>query len=327
MKIRAGVFFGGQSVEHEVSVISGMQAISAMDKEKYEVIPVYVAKDGAFWTGAHLADLESYRDIPAALETVPERYDVVLAPRPEFVPRPDGADPFWERMTFRERHSRLRPKIAHRALPDVSLHQGAHDIDSGGPSERPMVRNRPAGVRLSGWSPLDGGADYVWAPCWPFRVLHFPVRSFDQYVRRVETLLFRGDPPKNETRRRLLRRYRHGRLDRNYERLLVGDERLQEEVEAGRVIEDRTMAEALAGVPDPLVERPARGAAPSSPPTEAQLEDLAEVEFDAMQAIARNQRLLMRRLDRAQRSSGVRKARTNGNGSVSRRILSRAKRR
>ena len=67
MKIRAGVFFGGQSVEHEVSVISGMQAIAAMDKEKYEVIPVYVAKDGAFWTGAHLADLESYRDIPAAL--------------------------------------------------------------------------------------------------------------------------------------------------------------------------------------------------------------------------------------------------------------------
>lgn len=87
MKIRAGVFFGGQSVEHEVSVISGMQAIAAMDKEKYEVIPVYVAKDGAFWTGAHLADLESYRDIPAALARATEVLlaregnDVVLLPR------------------------------------------------------------------------------------------------------------------------------------------------------------------------------------------------------------------------------------------------------
>lgn len=68
MKIRAGVFFGGASVEHEVSVISGMQAIAAMDGEKYQVIPVYVSKQGEFYTGAHLAQLEAYRDVPAALQ-------------------------------------------------------------------------------------------------------------------------------------------------------------------------------------------------------------------------------------------------------------------
>lgn len=67
-KIRAGVFFGGPSVEHEVSVITAMQAIQAMDPQRYEVIPVYTTKNGELYTGAHLAQLESYRDIPEALK-------------------------------------------------------------------------------------------------------------------------------------------------------------------------------------------------------------------------------------------------------------------
>ena len=67
-KIRAGVFFGGPSVEHEVSVITAMQAIQAMDPDRYQVIPVYVTKTGDFYTGEHLSSLESYRNIPAALE-------------------------------------------------------------------------------------------------------------------------------------------------------------------------------------------------------------------------------------------------------------------
>lgn len=66
-KIRAGVFFGGPSVEHEVSVITAMQAIQAMDPQRYEVIPVYTTKSGELYTGAHLAQLESYRNIPEAL--------------------------------------------------------------------------------------------------------------------------------------------------------------------------------------------------------------------------------------------------------------------
>ena len=65
-RIRAGVFFGGPSVEHEVSVITAMQAIGALDPQKYQVIPVYVSKNGDFYTGEHLSRLESFRDIPAA---------------------------------------------------------------------------------------------------------------------------------------------------------------------------------------------------------------------------------------------------------------------
>ena len=51
MRIRVGVFFGGKSVEHEVSVISAMQAIAALDQEKYEAVPIYFTKDNKFYPG------------------------------------------------------------------------------------------------------------------------------------------------------------------------------------------------------------------------------------------------------------------------------------
>lgn len=68
MKIRVGVFFGGKSVEHEVSVISAMQAIAALDREKYEPVPIYITKDNKFYTGGNLGDIEAYKDIPGALK-------------------------------------------------------------------------------------------------------------------------------------------------------------------------------------------------------------------------------------------------------------------
>lgn len=51
MKTRVAMMFGGKTVEHEVSVISGIQALMAMDTEKYEVIPVYMTKDNEMYTG------------------------------------------------------------------------------------------------------------------------------------------------------------------------------------------------------------------------------------------------------------------------------------
>lgn len=68
MKIRVGVFFGGKSVEHEVSVISAMQAIAALDQEKYEAVPIYITKDNKFYTGSHMGQIDTYKDIPAALK-------------------------------------------------------------------------------------------------------------------------------------------------------------------------------------------------------------------------------------------------------------------
>lgn len=62
MRIKVGVFFGGRSVEHEVSVLSALQAIDAMNKEKYEVIPIYIAKTGLWYTGDALLDVDRYKD-------------------------------------------------------------------------------------------------------------------------------------------------------------------------------------------------------------------------------------------------------------------------
>ena len=59
---KIGVIFGGLSVEHEVSVITGMQVIENIDKTKYEVIPIYVSKDGKWLTGSSLMDFRNYKD-------------------------------------------------------------------------------------------------------------------------------------------------------------------------------------------------------------------------------------------------------------------------
>ncbi|MDR1377106.1 MAG: D-alanine--D-alanine ligase [Synergistaceae bacterium] len=68
MKIRVGVFFGGKSVEHEVSIISALQAIHAFDKAKYEIVPVYITKEGDLFAGDDLGKIEEYRDVPALLK-------------------------------------------------------------------------------------------------------------------------------------------------------------------------------------------------------------------------------------------------------------------
>lgn len=63
MKIKVGVIFGGTSVEHEVSIISAVQAMHHMDKEKYEVVPIYITKDKCWYTGKLLQDIELYKDL------------------------------------------------------------------------------------------------------------------------------------------------------------------------------------------------------------------------------------------------------------------------
>lgn len=68
MKIRVGVFFGGKSVEHEVSVISAIQAVNAFNREKYDVIPIYITKNNELYAGEGVGKIEEYRNIPALLK-------------------------------------------------------------------------------------------------------------------------------------------------------------------------------------------------------------------------------------------------------------------
>ena len=68
MKIRVGVFFGGKSVEHEVSVISALQACRSLNTEKYDIIPIYITKNTEFYIGENIGKIEAYRNIPALLK-------------------------------------------------------------------------------------------------------------------------------------------------------------------------------------------------------------------------------------------------------------------
>lgn len=79
MKTNVAVFFGGRSVEHEISVISASQAMHAMNRDKYNVIPVYISKQGKWYTGDALFDIANYRNMDSLVTKCEEVYM-----RPEF---------------------------------------------------------------------------------------------------------------------------------------------------------------------------------------------------------------------------------------------------
>ncbi len=63
MKIKLGVIFGGESVEHEVSIISAIQAMNKLNQDKYDIIPIYITKNNEWYTGDMLKDIEVYQDL------------------------------------------------------------------------------------------------------------------------------------------------------------------------------------------------------------------------------------------------------------------------
>ena len=67
-KTKVAVLFGGNSVEHEVSIISGLQAFHALDREKYEPVPLYLTKDNRFFTGEAMGDIKNYSDLNICLK-------------------------------------------------------------------------------------------------------------------------------------------------------------------------------------------------------------------------------------------------------------------
>lgn len=78
-RIRVAVLFGGRSVEHEISVISALQLMLAIDPERYDITPVYIAPSGRWYTGAALLDRGLYRSVPGSLARLQE---VTLLPKP-----------------------------------------------------------------------------------------------------------------------------------------------------------------------------------------------------------------------------------------------------
>ncbi|MDE6532760.1 MAG: D-alanine--D-alanine ligase [Muribaculaceae bacterium] len=74
MKTNVAVFFGGRSVEHEISVISALQAINAFDRNKYNIIPIYISKQGRWFTGPLTLDIRNYKDMKSLEEKSEEVY-------------------------------------------------------------------------------------------------------------------------------------------------------------------------------------------------------------------------------------------------------------
>ena len=61
MKKQIGVIFGSRSCEREVAIISAVQLMHHVDREKYDVVPVYIDERGNWYTGGILTDISSYK--------------------------------------------------------------------------------------------------------------------------------------------------------------------------------------------------------------------------------------------------------------------------
>jgi len=63
MKKRVAVVFGSRSVEHEVSIITAVQAMNSLDENQFKAVPLYVSKEGAWFTGEALKTMDAFRDL------------------------------------------------------------------------------------------------------------------------------------------------------------------------------------------------------------------------------------------------------------------------
>ena len=104
-KLRIGILFGGRSGEHEVSLLSAASVLNAIDKEKYEVVPIGITKDGRWLTAEHAENLLTGKlmleprnlragdpDMTASAAVLARGEAVVVPPEP--VHRQSGLVPF-----------------------------------------------------------------------------------------------------------------------------------------------------------------------------------------------------------------------------------------
>jgi D-alanine-D-alanine ligase len=84
-KLVVAVLFGGRSPEHDVSVVSALQAMNALDTHLYEVLPVYITTRGEWLTGEALRRRDSYIPKADAPGLISVRLDLVPQRRPRFI--------------------------------------------------------------------------------------------------------------------------------------------------------------------------------------------------------------------------------------------------
>jgi hypothetical protein len=259
--------------------------IHDMKRGGEEEITRIASEMGADWVIHNDADefwWPAVGNLKDALASVQEPFGMVVAPRTEFVTRP-GEGPFAERMTVREARF-LRPaKSAHRANARINL-RGPHPVEiwAGDSPYRGLV-GKPV-LRTAAEHREEDPLELLIAPSFPVGVLHFPVRSFEQYRRRVEIARDNGQLERNPDARVVRDAYEEGRLEEVYERLTLDDAAAAKGIDEGWLVEQTGFRDCLAACPDPLaggeagtVGTPADGDGPT----------LEELRDDAMYAITR----------------------------------------
>jgi hypothetical protein len=192
------------------------------------------------------------------LAAVPNRFGAVRGAWRNFVPRPDDARFFAERMTVRLGNPSFHPhalsihfKSAHRARPDIRIGRGNHEA---------LADDL---VALRGWYPIE--------------ILHFPVRSYEQCRRKYVTQFValernaeKGIPGHMAD---AYDAYRAGRLDEFYAPLVVDDTTLQTGLAEGTYAVDTRLRDTLRslGFGDADVSPTRDGAAPRAAVEEAAL--------------------------------------------------------
>jgi hypothetical protein len=172
-------------------------------------------------------------DLKDLLCAIPQPFEVLVARRHDFIPRPDGPPAFHDRMLWRRAESRtpsgqrLEAKAAHRGDARIVVAPGNHDVQA------PALRRAPA-------LPL-------------VEVLHYPARDYEQFVRKTlhtgrgYELLAGRDPTTGIDQLLLLELYRRGELRDYFDRWALPDEEIEAAVCAGHVVRDVRLRDYLAG--------------------------------------------------------------------------------
>ena len=90
MKCKVAVLFGGRSPEHDISVITAIQAMDALDSQKYEVVPIYITISGEWLTGEPLRKMENYLPSLDTQGIKSVRLDIVPQIKPRFLVEGSG---------------------------------------------------------------------------------------------------------------------------------------------------------------------------------------------------------------------------------------------
>ena len=190
-------------------------------------------------------------------------------------------------LTIRESRFRRPPKTAHRTHPSIKL-WSAHPIDLWVKREAPPrsgLVGKPS-LRIEATHKEEQELDLVLAPEFPIGALHFPLRSFEQYRKKIAIADHNQMWERNEETRALHEAYGPGRLEEVFENLLLDDEAVATGLRGGMAGRGHRPSRLSARLPGRA--RGGRGAPGASAwPAERREAALAELREDGMYVISR----------------------------------------